>query len=70
MNNRFFFNRRSGIDRRQSEDQRLNPRLDLSHKRRRKTDERRSRNRSSASDFYANNNFFMRKDMKVPPQKH
>jgi len=60
MTNRFFFNRRTGLDRRQGKEQRQNPRLDLSHKRRRKSDERRDLERSDAGDFYASNNYFSR----------
>ena len=37
----FFVDRRTGHERRTGDDQRQNPRLDLSHRRRRKTDERR-----------------------------
>gem|GEM_PF-2216880 len=56
MSHRFFFNRRSGVDRRTGRDQRLNPRLDLSHKRRRKPGDRRDLGRTDADDYYATNN--------------
>ncbi|WP_157117940.1 hypothetical protein [Oceanicoccus sagamiensis] len=69
MSNRFFFNRRTGLDRRKGSEQRQNPRLDLSHKRRRKTDERRDQERSSAGDFYASNNYFSRSNLSSP-DKH
>jgi hypothetical protein len=52
MTSRIFINRRSGSDRRLNREQRVNPRLDLSHQRRRKTDTRRN-NRNIADDFYA-----------------
>lgn len=68
MTYRFFFNRRSGIDRRQAQEQRLNPRLDLSHKRRRKTDERRGCNRLTTTDIYTGNHCFGSNDNKHPPK--
>ncbi|MEH6559266.1 MAG: hypothetical protein V7459_15230 [Oceanicoccus sp.] len=70
MSQRFFFNRRSGIDRRTGRDPRLNPRLDLSHKRRRKTDERRNRGRTDADDFYASDSYAHQQDLSRTPDKH
>ena len=58
MNNRFFFDRRAKPERRINKDQRLNPRLDLSHKRRRKSDERRASKRTTRDDFYASRTKF------------
>jgi len=52
MTQKFFIDRRTGADRRSGEDQRKNPRLDLPHKRRRTTPDRRSGG-SVTSDFYA-----------------
>lgn len=56
MSKRIFINRRTGLDRRTGKDQRQNPRLDLKHRRRRKTDDRRDLNRTGAEHFYALNN--------------
>ncbi|HUH37076.1 MAG TPA: hypothetical protein VL027_03925 [Spongiibacteraceae bacterium] len=41
MTKKFYFNRRSGDDRRSGEDPRENPRLDLPHRRRRRRPDRR-----------------------------
>ncbi|MCR8923234.1 hypothetical protein NO559_10645 [Dasania sp. GY-MA-18] len=46
-------NRRTLGDRRQGGDRRKAPRLDLSHKRRRKNDQRRDCSRSLVEDFHA-----------------
>jgi hypothetical protein len=51
----FFINRRRGDERRQGKEPRLNPRLDLSHRRRRKPLDRRS-SRSISEDFFAHDN--------------
>ena len=48
----FFVNRRSGGDRRSGADQRKNPRLDLSFRRRRKGEERRA-DHDLATDFFS-----------------
>lgn len=53
MTNRFFINRRTGNDRREGSEKRKNPRLDLSHKRRRQFTDRRQLNRSLLEDFHA-----------------
>ena len=70
MTQRFFINRRTGDDRRHGRDQRKNPRLDLSHKRRRKQQDRRSADRNISDDFYASNNFFVRKGFGKFDNKH
>lgn len=49
----FFIDRRNGAERRRDNDRRDNPRLDLSHKRRRKGADRRTPNRDMLEDFYA-----------------
>ena len=41
MKDKIFINRRTGDERRESDDPRQNPRLDLAYRRRRKADERR-----------------------------
>lgn len=48
-----FINRRSITNRRNSDDRRKAPRLDLSYRRRRKTDARRDCGRSLVEDFNA-----------------
>lgn len=53
MSQRVFINRRTGNDRRNSLEQRRNPRLDLSHRRRRRSPERRSTERNLTEDFMA-----------------
>lgn len=70
MSQRFLFDRRSGADRRRGAEQRKNPRLDLPHKRRRKTDDRRQQDRSMSDDFYASNNFFIQAKQPRPRTKH
>ena len=70
MSHRFLFDRRSGNDRRTGEDQRQNPRLDLPHKRRRKTADRRKQDRTMTDDFYASNSFVYQKTSSRPNTKH
>ena len=53
MNKTFFFDRRRGNDRRKGREQRQNPRLDLTYRRRRSGDERRNGDRSKVEDVYA-----------------
>ena len=53
MSRKFFIDRRNSSDRRSGEDQRYNPRLDLPHKRRRTSQERRRQAASRLEDFYA-----------------
>ena len=69
MNNKLFFNRRrTKSDRRNGTDPRQNPRLDLSHRRRRKSDDRRSINRDIREDFYASPSLFS-KEKRAGSQK-
>jgi hypothetical protein len=53
MTQKFFIDRRSGEERRSGADKRKNPRLDLPHKRRRKSGDRRRADGSVIDDFYA-----------------
>ncbi|MBL4826472.1 MAG: hypothetical protein JKY66_01935 [Spongiibacteraceae bacterium] len=53
MANKIFINRRSGKDRRRDYEQRQNPRLDLSCRRRRREPDRRVPARELRDDFYA-----------------
>lgn len=48
-----FIDRRNGNERRKGSERRDNPRLDLTHKRRRKGADRRAANRSMVDDYYA-----------------
>jgi hypothetical protein len=64
----FFFNRRSGTDRRKGKEQRQNPRLDLSHKRRRKSDDRRSTDMVSINN--SREQLLRQIDPGNPTQKH
>ena len=70
MSSRFFFDRRARSERRINKDQRENPRLDLSHKRRRKTDERRDHRRNTRDDFYATSYLFDAKNGDRVSNKH
>lgn len=70
MSQRFLFDRRNGADRRQGQDKRQNPRLDLPHKRRRKSADRRRQDRSMSDDFYASNTFFSQGNPPRPRTKH
>jgi hypothetical protein len=53
MTQRVFINRRKGSERRSESEKRKNPRLDLSHRRRRTRLERRSTERTLTEDFMA-----------------
>ena len=53
MSQRVFINRRKGSERRSVSEQRKNPRLDLSHRRRRTKPDRRSTERTLTEDFMA-----------------
>ncbi|MGK0500144.1 MAG: hypothetical protein ACJAYG_001790 [Oceanicoccus sp.] len=70
MTTRFFINRRTAGDRRKGREQRHNPRLDLSHRRRRKHDERRDLDRSNSADFYAASKAKQSSSNNPPPIKH